>query len=241
MVQKKRNTPKKYKPGKIREQNYNRILDAAEALFATNGFKGTSMMQIAERVELPKANVHYYFKSKSLLYSTVLERIIDSWNEGLEDISVEDDPKAVLGKYIAAKVKNACEKPLPSKLFATEIITGAPYLTDYIKEDMRQWIKEKSAVFNQWIAAGKLKPVDPVRLIFLIWSSTQHYADFETQVLLLTNRQEYDHEEITKTQHFLTTVILGSIIPDQSIDKSVQKTLEHAPKSKENSETLFAL
>ncbi|MCY4043732.1 MAG: TetR family transcriptional regulator C-terminal domain-containing protein [Cellvibrionales bacterium] len=216
MVQRKRNTPKKYKPGKIREQNYARILDAAEALFATHGFKGTSMMQIAERVNLPKANVHYYFKSKSLLYAKVLERIIDTWNQGLEDIKAEDDPKTVLSAYIAAKVQNACEKPLPSRLFATEIITGAPYLKDYIKEDMREWIKEKTTVFNQWIAAGKLKPVDPVRLIFLIWASTQHYADFETQVLLLTNRQEYDDEEITKTQQFLTTIILDALIPSYS-------------------------
>ena len=213
MTSAKRNTPKRYKPGKIREQNDLRILDAAESLFAIQGFKGTSMMQIAEKADLPKANVHYYFKSKSDLYGKVLERIITSWNAGLETITPDDDPKSVLTHYIEAKVRNACENTLPSKLFATEIIAGAPYLKGYIKDDMRQWLREKTQVFNTWIEQGKLLPVDPARLIFLIWSSTQHYADFDAQVLLLTNRQEYDEEEIIKTQQFLTRMICQAVLP----------------------------
>lgn len=213
MTTAKRNTPKRYKPGKIREQNDLRILEAAESLFAIQGFKGTSMMQIAEKADLPKANVHYYFKSKSALYGKVLERIITSWNAGLENITPEDDPQIVLTHYIEAKVRNACENPLPSKLFATEIIAGAPYLKGYIKDDMRQWLREKTQVFNTWIEQGKLLPVDPARLIFLIWSSTQHYADFDAQVLLLTNRQEYDEEEIIKTQQFLTRMICQAVLP----------------------------
>ncbi len=210
MTTQKDKPTKRYKPGKIREQNYQRILNAAEALFAQHGLKGTSMMSIAERAELPKANIHYYFKSKSLLYAAVLERIITAWNQGLEDISAEDDPAEILTNYIHTKVTLSCTNPLPSKLFATEIIAGAPYLKDYIKNDMRQWIHEKTAVFDTWIAAGKMQPIDPARLIFMIWSSTQHYADFETQVLLITNRQEYDQHEIKEIQQFITAMILGA-------------------------------
>lgn len=201
---------KRYKTGKIREKNYSIILDAAEALFAINGFKGTSMMRIAEQAELPKANIHYYFKSKHLLYTAVLERIINTWNQGLESITVDDDPAEILERYIYDKVYLACTQPLPSKLFATEIIAGAPYLKDYIKDDMRLWIREKTAVFDAWIDAGKMKPINPTRLIFMIWASTQHYADFESQVLLITNRGEYDEHEIKDIQAFISEIILSS-------------------------------
>lgn len=199
---------RKYKSGKIREKNYQRILDAATGVFAQHGFKGASMMAIAEAAGLPKANIHYYFRNKNLLYAAVLERIIAEWNRGLETISVEDNPAEVLSTYIAAKVRIACEQPLRSKLFASEIIAGAPYLQNYIRAELRTWLKAKAQVFEAWMARGKMRELDPTLLIFMIWSTTQHYADFESQVLLATNRREYDEETIAHISEFVTGVIL---------------------------------
>ncbi|WGL15184.1 TetR/AcrR family transcriptional regulator [Microbulbifer bruguierae] len=199
---------KKYKSGRIREKNYQLILDAATAVFAQHGYKGASMMAIAEAAGLPKANIHYYFRNKSLLYSAVLERIIAEWNQGLESISPQDDPGEVLAAYTASKVRLACEQPLSSKLFASEIIAGAPYLQNYIRTELRAWLRAKSQVFEAWMGQGKMRSVDPSLLIFMIWSTTQHYADFETQVLLATNRREYDEETIERITEFVTGMIL---------------------------------
>ena len=200
---------KKYKTGKIREQNYQVILDAAELIFAQNGYKGASMMAIADIAGLPKANIHYYFKNKSTLYAAVLERIIAEWNSGLDEISPDDDPAVVLATYIYDKVRLACEKPLPSKLFASEIISGAPYLADYIKNDMRAWLASKVAVFNAWMQAGKMRQLDAEHLIFMIWATTQHYADFETQVLLIRNRVEYTQDDIEHIASFVCNMLLN--------------------------------
>jgi TetR/AcrR family transcriptional regulator len=63
-------------------------------------------------------------------------------------------------------------------------------------------------VINQWMAAGKILDVDPERLIFLIWSATQHYADFQVQALSLLNRAEFDDQVLTETADFLVTFIL---------------------------------
>lgn len=199
---------KKYKPGKIRERNLEHILSAAEEEFATHGYRGASTQAIADRAGLPKANIHYYFKNKEKLYSAVLERIMDIWNEVLEDVDREDDPAEVLTKFIRKKVELSYTKPRASKLFAQEIIAGAPHLREYIRTDMRQWVRSKTSVIEAWIADGKMAPVDPVQLIFLIWSSTQHYADFETQVLTLMNRAEYEEADIEHISQFLTDIIL---------------------------------
>lgn len=116
----------KYKPGKIRERNEENILAAAEREFVRNGFKGTSMQAIADRAEVPKANVHYYFKSKANLYRALLNHIMQSWNAVLEDITADDDPADVLSRFIAVKVEQSYLNPNGSKIFAMEIIQGAP-------------------------------------------------------------------------------------------------------------------
>jgi len=200
---------KKYKPGKIREKNLEVILSAAEEEFALHGYRGASTQAIADRAGLPKANIHYYFKNKQSLYSAVLESIMGVWNEVLEDVSADDDPKEVLTNFIRKKMELAYAKPKASKLFAMEIIAGAPNLKEYIRTDMRQWVRNKTKVFEEWIADGKMAEVDPVHLIFLIWSSTQHYADFETQVLTLMNRAEFEEADIDHITDFLTHMVLS--------------------------------
>ncbi len=201
-------TTKKYKPGKIRERNEEIILKAAEQEFVLHGFKGTSVQAIADRAGLPKANIHYYFKNKNNLYRAVLEYITQLWNEVLSGISEDDDPATVLQEFIRTKVELSYSHPRASKLFAMEIIQGAPHIREYIRSDMRKWVRSKTKVFDAWIESGKMDPVDPVHLIFMIWSTTQHYADFETQVLTLMNRAEYEREDIDRITQMLSHIIL---------------------------------
>lgn len=213
-------TTKKYKTGKIRERNSEQILIAAEQEFVLHGYKGTSMQSIADRAQLPKANIHYYFKNKSNLYRAVLENITETWNEALEDMSPDMDPAIVLSRFIEAKVQLSYTNPNGSKIFAMEIIQGAPHVKDHVSSDQRSWVKEKADVIQSWIDQGKMRPVDPTHLIFLIWSSTQHYADFNTQVLEIMNRREYDEQEIAKISHFLKDMILtgcGLKVPEAEV------------------------
>ena len=200
---------RKYKPGKIRDRNFQVILEAAEEEFARFGYAGTSTQKIADRAGLAKANVHYYFNSKEKLYLALLDNIISLWNDYFDEVKVEDDPSQVLDTFIRKKVSLAYSRPLASKLFATEIIQGAPHIKEYIRTEMRSWVRRKAGVIEQWIEQGRMKNVDPVYLIFLIWSSTQHYADFETQVLTIMNRAEYEQEMIDNISDFLSQMILS--------------------------------
>ena len=199
---------RRYKPGKIRDQNFQHIVDAAETEFALNGFGGTSTQKIADRAGLAKANIHYYFSSKEKLYLRVLNNIIHLWNDYFDEIRVEDDPAEVLDKFIRTKVQLAYSHPSPSKLFAREIIQGAPHLHEYIRKEMRTWVRTRATVLEKWMDEGKMARVDPYHLIFMIWASTQHYADFETQVLTVMNHAEYEDEMIEHIADFLGEIIL---------------------------------
>lgn len=189
-------------------RQYRTILDAAIEEFSRLGYKATSMQVIANRAGIPKANVHYYFKNKENLYREVLNHIIEVWNISFDEIQNDEDPAVALDRMIRAKVRLSYTHANASRLFANEIIHGAEHLGDYLKQDVRQWVRDKSRIIQAWIDAGKMDPVDPVHLIFLIWSSTQHYADFETQVLTILNRAEYETEMIDDIADFLSQVIL---------------------------------
>ncbi len=194
--------------GRIRQQNEEIILKAAEDEFARHGFKGTSMNAIALKAGLPKANLHYYFTNKLGLYIAVLSNIIELWDSTFNSLSAEDDPAQALSSYIRAKMEFSRRQPEASRVFAMEIISGGACLTEYFTQDYRTWFQGRAAVFQAWIDAGKMDPVDPVHLIFLLWGSTQHYADFATQICRVSGRTRLTRQDMQDASDNLIRIIL---------------------------------
>jgi len=194
--------------GRIRQQNEEIILKAAEDEFARHGFKGTSMNAIALKAGLPKANLHYYFTNKLGLYIAVLSNIIELWDSTFNSLSADDDPAQALSSYIRAKMEFSRRQPEASRVFAMEIISGGACLTEYFTQDYRTWFQGRAAVFQAWIDAGKMDPVDPIHLIFLLWGSTQHYADFATQICRVSGRTRLTRQDMQDASDNLIRIIL---------------------------------
>jgi TetR/AcrR family transcriptional regulator len=171
-----------YKPGKIRQKSEQRMLDAATQAFSQYGYSGTSMQSIADIAGVPKANVHYYFKNKLGVYTAVLGNILDMWDTVLNDITIADDPATVLCRYIDAKIDFSRTHPQESRVFAKEMLSGAPHLQEFLQEKYTTWLDSRLSIFRHWIKVGKMGDIDPTHLMFMIWGSTQHYADFAPQV-----------------------------------------------------------
>ncbi|WMP18857.1 TetR/AcrR family transcriptional regulator [Thiothrix lacustris] len=196
--------------GRIRQQNESKIIAAAEIEFARHGYKGASIQNIAERSGLPKANIHYYFRSKQGLYAAVLSNILNLWDEVLSELDPEGDPAQELEAYIRAKMALSRDYPLASRIFGIEIMHGGPHLKEYFQDGYVDWFKGRTAVFETWIAQGKMNPVDPAHLVFLLWSSTQHYADFSCQIDAALGKQQamLDATEFDKAADTLLHIIL---------------------------------
>jgi TetR/AcrR family transcriptional regulator len=173
-------TPKR--ATRIQLRNRKTILDAALEVFAASGFRGATIDRIAERAGLSKPNLLYYFTSKHAIYRAVLEDTLAEWLKTLEQLNPTGDPIEEIGRYIEAKLEMSRTRPEASKLFANEILHGAPAIGDFLRGPMKALIDEKATVIEHWIAAGELAPVDPRHLIMMIWATTQHYADFDVQV-----------------------------------------------------------
>jgi len=164
------------------------ILTAALGLFSRFGLHGTSIDQVAARADVSKSNLLYYFANKEELYVCVLRDLLAVWLEPLRGFSADQDPREAIGDYIRRKLVISRDRPDASRLFCLEMIQGAPLLRDELGRELRDLVERKSEVIRQWVADGKLAPVDPHHLIFALWATTQHYADFGVQVQAITGR-----------------------------------------------------
>ncbi|MCF2948719.1 TetR family transcriptional regulator C-terminal domain-containing protein [Paraglaciecola aquimarina] len=189
------------KGGKIRQDNYKKILNAAEQEFAKSGLKGTTIQSVANAAELPKANVLYYFKTKSDLYIAVLKQILTIWNSSFDQATADDEPAEVLAAYISEKIEISRIRPDLSKIFALEIINGGLNLDEEFRLNHRTWVEGRVAVINQWVAKNKMAVKSAHHLLYTIWASCQHYADFSAQISQLTNRdmQQADFDQASKS------------------------------------------
>jgi TetR/AcrR family transcriptional regulator len=176
------------KKTRIQQRREKLVLDCALEIFATYGFHGATIDQIAAKADLSKPNVLYYFKGKEDIYTTLLQRTAERWMDAFFAISASGDPMTVLETYVAAKMDLSFDFPLPSRLFAMEVMSGAHNVREALQTSMRAALDEKASIIQAWMDQGKLKPVDPHHLIFSIWSVTQHYADFAIQIELLLDK-----------------------------------------------------
>lgn len=194
--------------GNIRQKNKAIILNAAKEEFVIYGFQGASIKRIAERAGIARANIHYYFKDKTDLYQQLLTDIIEVWNSDYDTLNVEHEPKEALKAYIRAKVIHSKEDPYSSRIFASELIHGAPVLDGYLNSVFKEWLQSKVEVIEHWIDKGLMDKVNPHHLLFLIWSSTQHYADFSVQVLAGLDKKVLSDKDFEQVITSLTDIIL---------------------------------
>jgi TetR/AcrR family transcriptional regulator len=199
-------TPK----GLIRQSNEALILSAAERVFARAGFAGATMAAIAEASGLPKANLHYYFGSKEVLYREVLARILNDWLVPTHGITEDADPRSALSAYIRAKMELSQQRPDGSKVFANELLHGAPVIHSLLAQELRQLLLAKAAVVQAWVRSKRMAPVDGMHLFFTIWAATQTYADFDVQICAVLEHDSLDTADFERaTEHVVSFILRG--------------------------------
>jgi TetR/AcrR family transcriptional regulator len=186
------------------------IVAAAERVFAGAGFGGATMAAIAMAAGLPKPNLHYYFGSKKALYQAVLEQTLREWLEPADSIVADAEPRVALERYIREKMRLSFARPYASRVWANELLHGAPELRGTLIRTLRPLMRRKAAVIDQWIAEGRMAPLDSMHLFFTIWAATQTYADFEVQICAVLGRASLDAEAQAKaTQHVVALILRG--------------------------------
>lgn len=197
---------------KIQEKNRARILEAAFSEFAQFGYRGARIEHIAAAAGMSKSNLLYYFGSKKDIYKAVLADLLDIWLAPLRTLDPQGDPREELSAYIDQKIELSARYPEASKLFANEVMQGAPMIGDVLEGSLKALVDEKTQVIRTWAAKGKIRPVDPHHLIFMIWATTQHYADFATQIRALTGSGIEDAGFRKSAEETVASIILDGVV-----------------------------
>lgn len=192
---------------RIQKKNKELILGAALEVFSSYGFRGSTIDQIANQAGLSKPNLLYYFPSKEAIHAALLDALLDTWLDPLRALDPEGEPVAEILDYVHRKLEMSRMYPRESRLFANEIIQGAPRILENLEGELRALVDEKAAVLEDWMAAGKIAQTHPHHLIFSIWSLTQHYADFEVQVRAIRTKQDIYEEADTFLQNLFTRLL----------------------------------
>jgi TetR/AcrR family transcriptional regulator len=196
------------RPGSKRLHNEARILKAAEEVFASAGFSGARTAAIARRAGVPKANLHYYFGTKEALYRKVLENILEVWLALGDSIRADADPAEALAAYVAAKVEHSRRRPHASKVFANELLHGAPQIKGYLRNELKRWVDGKARIIDGWVAQGRLAPIRARHLFFVLWAMTQTYADFDVQVAAVLGRPRIAPQDYQDATALITRLVL---------------------------------
>ncbi len=179
-------------------------------MFSLHGFRGATLDQIAEGAGLSKPNLLYYFRSKEEVHTALLTGLLDTWLDPLRAMNPAGQPLQEILAYVRRKLDLARDYPRESRLFAGEILQGAPRMREVIEGDLRRLVEEKAAVLSRWMDEGRVARVDPVHLVFSIWALTQHYADFDVQVRAVLGP---DHDPFSEAGGFLETLFTRLLKP----------------------------
>lgn len=195
---------------RIQIRNSETILEAALDVFSAHGFRGATLDQIAEVAGLSKPNLLYYFPSKEAIHRTLLTRLLSTWLDPLRDMDAAGDPVAEVMGYMRRKLELSRDFPRESRLFAIEILQGAPRMREAIEGELTALVAEKAKVLQHWMDEGRIARLDPVHLVFSIWALTQHYADFDVQVRAVLGS---GHDPYAEAGAFLETLYARLLAP----------------------------
>lgn len=198
---------------RIQKEKREVILEAALEVFSTNGFRGSTIDQIAEAAGMSKPNLLYYFRRKEDIHEALMHRLLDTWLAPLKELDNVGDPMTELRSYIRRKLEMARDFPRESRLFANEILQGAPRIMPMLEGELKSLVDEKVEVIKGWMRSGKIAKTDPWHLIFAIWATTQHYADFDVQVRAVLGADRGGEGRFEDAARFLEQLFLEGLRP----------------------------
>lgn len=192
---------------RIQKKNKELILEAALEVFSTYGFRGSTIDQVATAAGLSKPNLLYYYPSKEAIHTALLDRLLDTWLDPLREMNAAGDPLEEILAYVRRKLEMSQRYPRESRIFANEIVQGAPQIIGALKGDLKHLVDQKAEVIEGWMADGKIARSHPHHLIFSIWSLTQHYADFEVQITAIRAGKDVFSEAETYLETLFTRLL----------------------------------
>jgi AcrR family transcriptional regulator len=180
-----------------------RILDAAEYLFAEHGFAGTAVRDIAARVSLNPASLYNHFPGKQDLYAAVLDRGLRPVFEMLSNLAASDWSPARDERAIDMIVEHFAARPMLARLLHQEALAGG----DNIARLAGRWM---GPIYEQAVEALRASPVlegwsadDLPLLVMALHNLILGYFSMAALHEKLLGMDPLSHEAVARQKRFL--------------------------------------
>ncbi len=152
------------------------ILEAAETLFAKQGFAATRLEDVANAVGIKRASIVYYFSAKRELYQAVLDA---AFAELLRVHAVAGRGPGTLEErleeMVNAWIDFAFGRPTFIHLLVREISDGSPAMQEQIRNAIAPIFAEVTTIASEGIRAGTFREVDPVDTFTILGGASIFY------------------------------------------------------------------
>ena len=153
-----------------------RILEAAEAHFATHGLAGARTEEIAGAAKVNKAMLFYYFKNKRHLHRAVLENLFRQFRESVYSLQrTADSPRKQLLGLVAGYFDFLGSHPNYPRLMQREAMEASTNFKWIVGEYLNPFHSEVVKAIRGGIAEREIREVDPEHTAFSILGMTTSY------------------------------------------------------------------
>lgn len=114
-----------------------RVLDAAENLFAEKGYSATSLGEVADRVGIRSPSLYNHFRNKEALYQAVLERLLERFNAPLAEMLEQPVTRQRILNWLQQIISLHHRHPNLARLLQHAALSGGPHTTELVERMFR--------------------------------------------------------------------------------------------------------
>lgn len=182
------------------------ILEAAEKLFATNGFHGTSVRDIAHEADVNIAMISYYFGSKEKLIEAIFLKRIYSWKLQLLDI-LSDSTRPYAERFdtlVDTFVQRVMTNPCFHLIMMRAQIQADINVSGLIHDNKKEVFEVIKDFINKGQEAGVFKEMDVMMMVNTLTGTTNHIMSTRHHFQRLANLEHLTDEQLQ--QHLITHI-----------------------------------
>ena len=195
-----------------------RILVAAESLFAEHGFDAVSMSAIGEAAGVSKANVFHHFTSKNELYVAVLRNACKAAVQHLDDLSRNEAPLTErLPQFARAHLENLLEHGQVARLMLRELLSDNPRHGQELAEKVYgEKFSRFVAILRAGQQAGELRAdIDPAMVATMLIGANVFF--FESRDVLRHFPDVTFTQDTKRYSTMLADILLHGILPPHAV------------------------
>jgi len=143
-----------------------RILDAAELIFAQHGFFAAKVAQIAREAGVADGTIYLYFKSKDDLLISLFESRMERVNNLLRDaIATGKTPTEKLNLFIRTHLKMVHDQPNVAEVLTVELRQSSKFMKEYANPRFGDFLRLLGEIIDEGQQSGEFNPDVPATII----------------------------------------------------------------------------